>query len=188
MGFFDLTGKQQRKAFTEMIDKYDDKKVTPKVKKKKKEKVTKLTEKVNTGYGGKTGMTEAPGSNTGGMQTNLNKSMLKTAKNSIKKKKPLDMKKGLSVYKPTDMSDSMFGRSKLNRGSGNEVPGNRAVKDKAPVPDLMYGYANQGNKGNSVSNVKKPDYKKAVKADTKRKRRRELGRRTHDAAKKLMGG
>tara|TARA_R110001606_G_scaffold173636_1_gene319989 strand:- start:263 stop:574 length:312 start_codon:yes stop_codon:yes gene_type:complete len=78
---------------------------------------------------------------------------------------------------------------KMSRGTraGDSVPGNRAVKKKAPVAPNMYGYANQGIKGNSVSNAKKPNYKKAVQADTKKKKRMERGRKTHDAAKKLMG-
>ena len=40
----------------------------------------------------------------------------------------------------------------------------------------------------NVSNASRPDYKAAVKKDTKKKKRMELGRKTHDAAKKLMGG
>jgi len=77
----------------------------------------------------------------------------------------------------------------MSRGTraGNSVPGNRAVKKKAPVAPSMYGYANQGNKGNSVSNAKKPDYKKAVKADTKKKTKRAQGRNQMKNARASMG-
>jgi hypothetical protein len=81
----------------------------------------------------------------------------------------------------------MFGRSKLNRPSGQEVPGDRAVKDKAPVSDLMYGYANQGIKGKQVRSDKSTsNYQKAVQKDTKKKKKRALGRRTHKAAQGLL--
>ncbi len=69
----------------------------------------------------------------------------------------------------------------------SKVPGKRAVKATDPVPDLMYGYANQGIKGNQVRSDKStPNYKKAVQKDTKKKKKRELGRRTHKAAQGLL--
>jgi len=164
------------------IEKTDSKKDN-----KSKKTIKTTNNSKNNGYGGKTGMTEAPGNNTGGMQKALNLSMKKALDNTSKSKVPANLKKGASVFKPTDMTGSMFGRSKLNRPSGQEVPGQRAVKDKAPVTPSMYGNANQGNIGNSESTSPKPNYKKAVQADTKKKKKRAQGRNQMRNARASMG-
>jgi len=194
MGFFDLDAAGQRKAFSKFIStgptkpKKEKKKVKVnddgkwKAKPYKSRTNTKVSKKVIE-TGGKTGMTSKPIDTTGRPPYPQ-----KTKPSYMKKvNKPKASTMNTSSYKLTTISTSPYGKSKLNRPSGQEVPGNRAVKDKAPVAPSMYGYANQGNKGNSVSNAKKPNYKKAVKADTKKKTKRAQGRNQMKNARASMG-
>jgi|TARA_R110000823_G_scaffold254737_1_gene376982 hypothetical protein len=200
MGFFDLDAAGQRKAFSKFMSTGPTK---PKKEKKKvkvnddgKWKAKPLKSRTNTNVpkkvietGGKTGMTSKPIDTTGRPPYPQ-----KTKPSYMKKvNKPEASTMNTSSYEPTTISTSPYGKSKpflsliLNRPSGNEVPGNRAVTKKAPVADSMYGYANQGNKGNSVSNAKKPNYKKAVQADTKKKKKRAQGRNQMRNARASMG-
>ena len=92
-------------------------------------------------------------------------------------------------------------KGKKKKRSGQKVPGIHSSEyltttprpsymkktDKAGPAKIKNSTIYQDSKPN-VSNVPRPDYKAAVNKDTKKKKKRELGRRTHDAAKKLMGG
>tara|TARA_R110000824_G_C14965904_1_gene652560 strand:- start:402 stop:716 length:315 start_codon:yes stop_codon:yes gene_type:complete len=92
-------------------------------------------------------------------------------------------------------------KGKKKKRSGQKVPGIHSSEYLTTTPRPSYmkkttkaesakiknSTVYQDSKPN-VSNVPRPDYKAAVNKDTKKKKKRELGRRTHDAAKKLMGG
>jgi hypothetical protein len=71
--------------------------------------------------------------------------------------------------------------------AGDKVPGRNAVKKKAPVNPSMYGKANQGRIDSSKSNVSRPKYKKAVQADTKKKKKTAQGRNQMKNARASMG-
>ncbi len=59
--------------------------------------------------------------------------------------------------------------------------------DKAEPSNLNKGSTiYYDNKDVGKSNAPRPDYKAAVKKDTKKKKKRELGRRTHKAAQGLL--
>jgi hypothetical protein len=85
--------------------------------------------------------------------------------------------------------DNLYSGKALVYDTKQPYPSYMKKTDKAEPSDLNKGSTiYYDNKDVGKSNAPRPDYKAAVKKDIKKKKKRELGRRTHDAAKKLMGG
>jgi len=76
----------------------------------------------------------------------------------------------------------------LDKKTGkNYQPSYMKKTNKAGPAKIKNSTIYQDSKPN-VSNAPRPNFKEAVNKDTKKKKRMELGRNIHNAAKKLMGG
>jgi hypothetical protein len=127
------------------------------------------------------------------------KKIKKTILKFLGKKKKED--KPTPTYVKIGNNSPNYATKSKDPNRGNKVPGIHSSEyltttprpsymkktDKAGPAKIKNSTIYQDSKPN-VSNAPRPNFKAAVNKDTKKKKRMKLGRNTHNAAKKLMGG